>query len=106
MIDVVVMFFLFGLAAGLLRSELKLPASLYDTLSLFLLLAIGLKAARAWRSRRWPARAAVARGDRARVLQTLIAFAILRALRASAAPTPPPPPRTTARSAWPRSRSG
>ena len=43
MIDVVVMFFLFGLAAGLLRSELKLPASLYDTLSLFLLLAIGLK---------------------------------------------------------------
>ena len=43
MIDVVVMFFLFGLAAGLLRSDLKLPASLYDTLSLFLLLAIGLK---------------------------------------------------------------
>lgn len=39
MIDVVVMFFLFGLVAGLLRSELKLSASLYETLSLFLLLA-------------------------------------------------------------------
>ncbi len=43
MIDVVVLFFLFGLAAGLARSELKLPAALYDSLSVFLLLAIGLK---------------------------------------------------------------
>ena len=33
MIDVVVLFFLFGLAAGLARSELKLPARLYDTLT-------------------------------------------------------------------------
>lgn len=43
MIDVVVLFFLLGLGAGLLRSELKLPAALYDSLSLVLLLAIGLK---------------------------------------------------------------
>jgi len=43
MLDIVVLFFLFGLLAGLLRSELKLPPALYDTLSLFLLLAIGLK---------------------------------------------------------------
>jgi uncharacterized protein len=43
MIDVVVLFFIFGLAAGLARSELKLPAALYDSLSLLLLLAIGLK---------------------------------------------------------------
>lgn len=43
MIDVVVLFFLFGLAAGLARSELKLPAALYDSLSVFLLLTIGLK---------------------------------------------------------------
>ena len=43
MLDVVVLFFLFGLLAGLVRSELKLPPALYDTLSLFLLLAIGLK---------------------------------------------------------------
>lgn len=41
--DVVVLFFLFGLAAGLARSELKLPSALYDSLSVFLLLAIGLK---------------------------------------------------------------
>ena len=32
-----------GLAAGLLKSELRLPAALYETLSLVLLLAIGLK---------------------------------------------------------------
>jgi uncharacterized protein len=43
MIDVVILFFILGLAAGLLRSELRLPAALYDTLSLVLLLAIGLK---------------------------------------------------------------
>lgn len=43
MIDVVVMFFLLGLAAGLMRSDLKLPAALYESLAVFLLLAIGLK---------------------------------------------------------------
>lgn len=42
-IDPVILFFLFGLVAGLLRSELKLPSALYDSLSIFLLLAIGLK---------------------------------------------------------------
>ncbi|MBM9535638.1 sodium-dependent bicarbonate transport family permease [Desulfobulbus alkaliphilus] len=41
--DVIILFFLFGLAAGLLRSELRLPAALYDFLSIVLLLAIGLK---------------------------------------------------------------
>ncbi len=43
MIDVVLLFFILGLTAGLLRSELRLPAALYETLSLVLLLAIGLK---------------------------------------------------------------
>ena len=43
MIDVVVLFFLLGLFAGLTRSELKLPGALYDSLSLILLLAIGLE---------------------------------------------------------------
>ena len=40
-----------GLLAGLVRSELKLPPALYDTLSLFLLLAVaagGLAAAPLW----------------------------------------------------------
>ncbi len=40
--DPVVLFFVFGLVAGLLKSELKLPAALYETLSIILLLAIGL----------------------------------------------------------------
>lgn len=43
MVDVVILFFLFGLIAGLLRSDLKLPPALYDSLSIFLMLAIGLK---------------------------------------------------------------
>lgn len=43
MLDVVVLFFILGLAAGLFRSELKLPPALYDALSLVLLLTIGLK---------------------------------------------------------------
>lgn len=41
-LDPVVLFFVFGLAAGLLRSDLKLPPALYETLSILLLLAIGL----------------------------------------------------------------
>lgn len=43
MIDVVALFFLFGVVAGLARSELKLPGALYETLTVFLLLVIGLK---------------------------------------------------------------
>lgn len=43
MLDVVVLFFLLGLLARLAKSDLKLPQALYETLSVFLLLAIGLK---------------------------------------------------------------
>ena len=43
MIDVVVLFFLLGLLARLVRSDLRLPEALYETLSIYLLLAIGLK---------------------------------------------------------------
>ncbi len=39
----VVLFFVLGIAAGLLRSDLKLPPALYEALSIYLLLAIGLK---------------------------------------------------------------
>ncbi len=42
-VDPVVGFFVLGIAAGLLRSDLKLPAGLVDVLSIYLLIAIGLK---------------------------------------------------------------
>ena len=76
--DIVVMFFLFGLIAGLLRSELKLPASLYESLSVFLLLAIGLKGGQGLAQQDLlpllpQLGAVIALG----VLQTLIAFFIL-----------------------------
>jgi hypothetical protein len=41
--DVVVLFFLLGVFARLVKSDLRLPEALYETLSIFLLLAIGLK---------------------------------------------------------------
>ena len=41
--DAVVLFLILGVAAGLAKSDLKLPAALYDALSIYLLLAIGLK---------------------------------------------------------------
>ncbi|AFV00763.1 sodium-dependent bicarbonate transport family permease [Simiduia agarivorans] len=41
--DIVVMFFLLGLVAGLVRSDLTIPKAAYDTLSLLLMLTIGLK---------------------------------------------------------------
>jgi hypothetical protein len=43
MIDAVVLFFVLGLVARLGKSDLRLPDALYETLSIFLLLAIGLK---------------------------------------------------------------
>jgi len=39
----VVLFFLLGVFAGLVRSDLKIPGSIYEALSIFLLLAIGLQ---------------------------------------------------------------
>lgn len=41
--DPVILFFLLGLGAKLLRSELRFPSVIYDFLSILLLLAIGLK---------------------------------------------------------------
>jgi hypothetical protein len=43
MIDVVVLFFLLGLIARLAKSDLRLPEAVYEILSIYLLLAIGLK---------------------------------------------------------------
>lgn len=42
-LDPVVLFFLLGVGARLARSNLRLPDALYETLSIYLLLAIGLK---------------------------------------------------------------
>ena len=79
MIDVVVLFFLFGLAAGLVRSELKLPAALYDSLSVFLLLAIGLKGGEGLAQQALgPLLPQLGVVILLGVAQTLIAFAILR----------------------------
>ena len=41
--DVVILFFLLGVFARLVGSDLRLPEALYETLSIYLLLAIGLK---------------------------------------------------------------
>lgn len=42
-LDPVVLFFVLGLAAGLMRAEMRLPPAIYEFLSVILLLAIGLK---------------------------------------------------------------
>ncbi len=42
-IEPVILFFLLGALAGFVRSDLKIPGILYESLSIFLLLAIGLK---------------------------------------------------------------
>jgi uncharacterized protein len=42
-LDPIILFFLLGLVAGLLRSELRLPAAIYEFVSILLLLSIGLK---------------------------------------------------------------
>ncbi len=59
--DIVVMFFILGLTAGILRSDLAIPKATYETLSLLLMLTIGLKGGMVFMvisagpcSRRWP----------------------------------------------------
>jgi len=42
-IDPIILFFLFGMLAGVARSELRLPSQIYDFITVLLLLAIGLK---------------------------------------------------------------
>lgn len=42
-LDPVVLFFMLGLLAGLMRAEMRLPPAIYEFLSVILLLAIGLK---------------------------------------------------------------
>lgn len=42
-IDPIILFFLLGVVAGLARSDLRMPSAIYDFLSIYLLLAIGLK---------------------------------------------------------------
>jgi uncharacterized protein len=42
-IDPVILFFVLGITAGLLRTELRLPAAVYELVTIVLLLAIGLK---------------------------------------------------------------
>ncbi|MDX1626046.1 MAG: sodium-dependent bicarbonate transport family permease [Wenzhouxiangellaceae bacterium] len=41
--DPIILFFLLGLGAGLLRSELRLPSAVYEFVTILLLLSIGLK---------------------------------------------------------------
>lgn len=80
--DPVVLFFVFGLIAGLVKSELKLPPGLYDTLSIILLLAIGLHGGVELAEQASPALlgqtlAVLALG----IALPLIAFPLLRVLR-------------------------
>lgn len=43
LLDPITLFFLLGILAGILKSDLRLPDAIYDLLSIYLLLAIGLK---------------------------------------------------------------
>jgi len=86
-LDVIVLFFAFGLIAGLLRSELKLPPGLYEGLSLFLLLAIGLKGGQGLAGQPLlPLLPELISVMSLGVLQTFIAFAILLRLGRFARP--------------------
>jgi hypothetical protein len=41
--DIVIAFFALGLLAGLLKSDLKVPSAIYETLTILLMLALGIK---------------------------------------------------------------
>lgn len=79
MIDPILLFFLFGVAAGLVRSELRLPPAVYELLTIILLMSIGLKGGVELSKQPFSALvpqmlAVVAMG----VVLTLVAFPVLR----------------------------
>lgn len=83
----VVLAFGLGILATLVHSDLKIPEALYSALSIYLLLAIGLKggaalAGTAWADFAGPALATVTLG----VITPLIAYAVLRRLGAFGVP--------------------
>lgn len=81
-LDPVVLFFVFGLVAGLLKSELKLPPALYETLSILLLLAIGLHGGVELAAQASPALLAQSLAVLALgITLPLLAFPLLRGLR-------------------------
>lgn len=81
MVDSVILFFLFGLLAGLLGSDLRLPSTLYDSLTIFLLLAIGLKGGEGLATQPLvPLLPQIGAVIVLSVLQTLIAYVGLRTL--------------------------
>ncbi len=97
----VILFFLLGAIAGFVRSDLKIPGVLYESLSIFLLLAIGLKggvelARYALLDVALPALAVVAVG----ALIPLAALPLLRGVGKLSAPMRGRSPRTAGRSAW------
>jgi uncharacterized protein len=78
-LDPVLLFFLLGLTAGLLRSELRLPGAVYELVNMLLLLAIGLKggvelAKQPAATMAWQALAVMTMGT----LLTLAAFPVLQ----------------------------
>lgn len=81
MLDVVVMFFMFGLIAGLLRSELTIPPALYDSLTIFLLIAIGIKGGEGLSKQDLlPLIPQIGAVITLCILQTLLAFSLLRTI--------------------------
>lgn len=51
LLDPAVLFFALGVLAGAVRSDLEIPPAIAKFLSLYLLMALGLKGALRWRSR-------------------------------------------------------
>jgi len=49
LIDPIILFFVFGVFAGAIRSNLEIPPAIAKFFSLYLLIAIGLKAVPRWR---------------------------------------------------------
>lgn len=81
-LDPVILFFLLGFGAGLLKAEMRLPAAVYELLTVVLLLSIGLKGGMELAETNWirllPQLGGVALMG---VVLGLLAFAILRLSR-------------------------
>jgi hypothetical protein len=87
LVDPTILFFIVGVLAGIVRTDVRLPEAIYEILSIYLLLAIGLKggvqlAMSEWSTLFVPVLGAVALG----LVIPVIAYAILRRIGRLARP--------------------
>jgi hypothetical protein len=96
-VDPAILFFVFGVVAGLARSNLEIPPAISRFLSLYLLMALGLKGGFALAASGLNAQVLISLGAAVAMASAIPIFSYVVLKKSSDALTQPPSPPPTAR---------